>query len=206
MMDNRRYAMVLRQRSQQSDEDLMSRVARGDQDAFRQLASRYARKSFALAKRIAANDEDAEEIVQEAMIRVWTTAPRWRPEAAFQTWLYRIVINLCLNQCRRKPFAPLDEAGDPADPSASVADELERQQTDRLVANAIARLPERQQMVLILTYYEGFSNAETAEMMDTSVSSVESLLVRAKRALRAQLGGLLDRKIENGRPRSLAHP
>jgi RNA polymerase sigma-70 factor, ECF subfamily len=184
-----------------SDEELMLRVAGGDKAAFRCLAGRHTKRTFALARRITGNDEDAEEIVQEAMIRVWTAAPRWRPDAAIKTWIYRITVNLCLNRRRQKRFAPLDEAGDYPDPAPSAIDLLERQQVDKLVANAITGLPARQRAVLVLTYYEGLSNAETAETMGTSISSVESLLVRAKRQLRDQLGGLLDLEAEDQRLR-----
>lgn len=138
------------------------------------------------------NDADAEEIVQEAMLRVWVTAPRWRPDAAFKTWLYRVTLNLCLNRQRRKPFAPLDEACDPPDPSPTAAEELERRETDRLVAKAIDGLPDRQRAAIVLTYYEGLSNAETASMLETTISSVEALLIRAKRTLRAELAAIPD--------------
>jgi RNA polymerase sigma-70 factor, ECF subfamily len=167
-----------------SDEDLMAKAARGDESAFRCLASRHAARTSALARRMLRNDADAEEIVQEAMIRVWVTAPRWRPEAAFKTWLYRVTVNLCLNRQRQKPFAPLDDA---IDPSPTAAEALERRETERLVANAIAELPGRQRAAIVLTYYEGLSNAETASVLETTVSSVETLLVRAKRTLRTEL-------------------
>jgi RNA polymerase sigma-70 factor (ECF subfamily) len=170
-----------------SDEDLMLRVARGDERAFRRLTQRYAARSFALARRIAGNDADAEEIVQEAMLRVWINAPRWRKMAAFSTWLYRVVVNLCLNNRRRRSFASLDEAGDPADPAPGASELLEKKDVSRVVAEAIARLPERQRAAIVLTYHEGLSNAETAAILDTTVSSVEALLVRAKRRLRSKL-------------------
>jgi RNA polymerase sigma-70 factor, ECF subfamily len=170
-----------------SDEDLMLRVARGDERAFRILSRRYAARSYGLARRITANNADAEEIVQEAMLRVWVNAPRWRRMAAFRTWLYRVIVNLCLNRRRRKPFAALDEAGDPADPAPNASERLEKNEVDRAVAAAIAELPERQRAAIVLTYHEDLSNAETAAVLDTTVSSVEALLVRAKRTLRAKL-------------------
>lgn len=171
-----------------SDEDLMLRISQGDEGAFRRLAGRHAAKSFSLARRIATSDAEAEDIVQEAMIRVWSHAPRWRPEAAFRTWLYRIIVNLCLNSRRQRAFAPLHAAGDPEDPSPSAADRLLSRQTEHLVVAAIARLPERQRAAIVLTYYEGLGNVETAAVLATTVSSVEALLVRAKRALRMELG------------------
>ncbi len=170
----------------------MLSVAQGDESAFRCLVGRHAAKTFALTRRLLRNDADAEEIVQEAMLRVWTNAPRWRPDAAFTTWLYRVAFNLCLNRQRQKTFAPLDEACDPPDPSPTAADELERRETDGMVARAIAGLPDRQRAAIVLTYYEGLSNAETASVLDTTISSVEALLVRAKRSLRVELGAIPD--------------
>jgi RNA polymerase sigma-70 factor, ECF subfamily len=183
-----------------SDEELMGRVALGDEAAFRRLAGRHAAMTFALARRMLGNGADAEETVQEAMIRVWTTAPRWRPDAAFKTWLYRVTVNLCLNRRRQKPHAALDEALDPPDPSPNAEEELERRETEAQVANAIAELPERQRAAIVLTYYQGLSNAETAAVLDTTISSVEALLVRAKRTLRAGLGAAADRDVRECRP------
>ncbi len=128
----------------------MLRVAQGNEPAFRTLAGRHAAKTFALTRRVLGNDADAEEIVQEAMLRVWVTAPRWRPDAAFKTWLYRVTLNLCLNRQRRKPFAPLDEACDPPDPSPNAAEKLERRETERLVSTAIQGLPDRQRAAIVL--------------------------------------------------------
>jgi RNA polymerase sigma-70 factor (ECF subfamily) len=174
-----------------SDEALMLRVASGDRLAFRHLAERHAKKTLAIARRIAANEADAEEILQEAMIIVWTSAPRWRPDATFLTWHYRVVFNLCMDRLRQRGFAPLDDAGDPPDPAPLASETLEKEQSQRLVTQAVSRLPARQRAALVLTYYEGMSNSETADVLGTSVSSVESLLVRAKKALRKELTSVL---------------
>ena len=169
------------------DHDLMARVARGDRQAFRLLSQRHVRAALALARRISGNDAGAEEIVQEAFLRVWIHAPRWRPEAAFRTWLYRIVINLTLNERRRPSGLPLAAAGDSPDPAPGPDVALAARERDRLVSAAIEALPPRQRAAIVLTYHDGLSNAETAEVLDTSLSSVETLLVRAKRTLRAAL-------------------
>ena len=171
-----------------SDEELMRRVAGGDELAFRLLARRSVPAAIGLARRMLGNTADAEEVVQEAMLRAWTNAPRWRPEALFRTWLYRVVINLCLNRKRRAPFASLSDAGDPADPRPDAATQMERNQRDRAIASAIALLPERQRAAILLTYQEGLSNAEAAAVLGTTRSAVETLLVRAKQSLRRQLG------------------
>jgi RNA polymerase sigma-70 factor, ECF subfamily len=173
-----------------SDEVLMGRIAKGDEAAFRLLARRHAGRAVALARRVTGNDADAEEVAQEALLRVWVNAPRWRPLAAFRTWFYRIVLNLCLSRRRRVPLLPLDAVADPIDPAPDAAAALERAEADRRVAATIAGLPDRQRAAIVLTYHEGLSNAETAAILDTSVSSVETLLVRAKRTLRAKLAGM----------------
>ncbi len=95
-----------------SDEALMALVAKGDQWAYRRLAGRHLPAMLGLARRILGNSADAEEVVQEAMLRVWTHAPRWQPLAAFRTWLTRIVVNLCLDRKRRATWVALDAAGE----------------------------------------------------------------------------------------------
>jgi RNA polymerase sigma-70 factor (ECF subfamily) len=168
-----------------SDHDLMAQAARGDEGAFRILVARHTGSALGIARRILRNDARAEEIVQDAMLRVWINAPRWRPEAAFRTWLYRVVVNLCLNEKRRPADLPLAQAGDPADPAHDAGAMLEARQRDRKLAAAIDALPPRQRAAIVLTYQEALGNAEAAAVLDISVSGLEALLVRAKRALRA---------------------
>ena len=170
-----------------SDEELMSRIAAGDEPAFRVISRRYAARALRLARRILGNEADAEEVVQEALLRLWVNAPRWRPAAAFRTWFYRVVVNLCLNRKRRAPFAAIDDVDEPADPGLDPMAQLEARQSERLVAAAIAALPERQRAAIVLTYQEGLANVETAAVLGTTVSGVETLLVRARRSLRKTL-------------------
>lgn len=172
---------------EESDESLMLRIARGDERAFRVLAPRYAVRAASLARRVSGRPADAEDIVQEALLRVWINAPRWRPEAAFRTWFYRIVFNLALNRKRRAPFSPLEAAGDPVDPALRADAALLRAEQGRRIAAAIAALPARQRSAIALTYDEELSNAEAAQVLGTSVSAFETLLVRARRSLRAKL-------------------
>lgn len=165
----------------------MARIAAGDEPAFRVIARRYASRAQGLARRILGNEADAEEIVQEALLRLWINAPRWRPAAAFRTWFYRVVINLCLNRKRRAPFAAIEDVEEPADPGLDPMAQLESRQSDRQLAAAITGLPERQRAAVVLTYHEGLPNAETAAVLGTTVSGVETLLVRARRSLRKTL-------------------
>ena len=140
-----------------------------------------------LARRILGNAADAEDVAQEAMLRVWTHAPRWQPLAAFRTWLTRVVVNLCLDRKRRRPWVALEAAGEIVDPTPGVTEKAEHDERERLLAAAIADLPARQRTAIVLTYSEGMSNAQVADILDTSVSAVETLLVRGKQNLRAHL-------------------
>jgi RNA polymerase sigma-70 factor (ECF subfamily) len=176
-----------------SDEALMARIARGDQPAFRALARRHLPAMVGLARRILGNAADAEDVAQEAMLRVWTHAPRWQPLAAFKTWLTRVVVNLCLDRKRRAPWVELEAAGDIVDPSPGAGEKAEVDERERTVAAAIDKLPARQRSAIMLTYGEGMSNAEVAEILDTSVSAVETLLVRGKQNLRRALGSMINK-------------
>jgi len=179
-----------------SDEALMARVARGDQAAFRELSRRHVPAMLALARRILGNAADAEDVAQEAMLRVWINAPRWRPLAAVRTWIARVVVNLCLDRKRRAPWVALEAAGEIADPSPGAEQGIEASELDRQVAAAVAKLPARQRAAVALTYNEGMSNAQVAEILDTSVSAVETLLVRARQSLRQALGHLMSEDVK----------
>lgn len=176
-----------------SDEALMARIARGDEPAFRALARRHVPAMVGLARRILGNTADAEDVAQEAMLRVWTHAPRWQPLAAFRTWLTRVVVNLCLDRKRRAAWVDLDKAGEIVDPALGPGDLAEADERERLLSAAIEKLPARQRTAIVLTYSEGLSNAQVAEVLDTSVSAVETLLVRGKQNLRRALGGVIDK-------------
>ena len=175
-----------------SDEALMARVAKGDQGAYRTLTGRHLPAMLGLARRILGNAADAEDVVQEAMLRVWTHAPRWQPLAAFRTWLTRIVVNLGLDRKRRAPWIALEAAGEIVDKAPGAAEQSETDERERLVAEAIEELPARQRTAIVLTYNEGLSNAQVAEILDTTVSAVETLLIRGKQNLRRALRNLID--------------
>jgi RNA polymerase sigma-70 factor, ECF subfamily len=170
-----------------SDEALMARIGRGERAAFAVLARRYAAVCAALATRVLGNRSDAEDVAQEALLRVWTNAPRWQPVAKFRTWLTRIVINLCLDRKRHAPWVALEAAGELPEPGRDPAAQYESNERERLLADAIGQLPIRQRAAIVLVYREGMSHAEAAEILDTTVSAVETLLARGKTALRSAL-------------------
>jgi RNA polymerase sigma-70 factor (ECF subfamily) len=175
-----------------SDEALMARIAKGDERAYRQLVRRHLPAMLGLARRILGNSADAEDVAQEAMLRIWTHAPRWQPLAALRTWLTRVVVNLCLDRKRRAPWVALEAAGEIVDPARDASEQAESDERERLVAVAIEELPARQRSAIVLTYSEGMSNAQVAEILDTTVSAVETLLVRGKQNLRRTLGDVID--------------
>ena len=176
-----------------SDEALMARVARGDERAFQLLSRRHLPAMLGLARRILGNAAESEDVAQEAFLRVWTHAPRWQPLAQFRTWLTRIVVNLCLDRKRRAPWVDLEEAGDIVDPTPGISETAEADERQSMVTAAINKLPARQRDAIMLTYSEGMSNAQVAEILGTSVSAVETLLVRGKQNLRRTLGDLIDK-------------
>ncbi|MDR4306513.1 sigma-70 family RNA polymerase sigma factor [Chelatococcus sambhunathii] len=173
------------------DDALMARVAAGDQRAFARLVARHGPKAQALAHRFTGSAAEAEDIVQEAFWRVWRAAERWRPGGAkVSTWLHRIVVNLCVDRERRQrirrflPFADtFDPPSDDPDPEHELSDrdEIERVRED------IKALPARQRAALLLSADGERSNADIAKMLGSSEKAVESMLVRARRTLRAKL-------------------
>jgi len=178
-----------------SDEALMAAIGQGDQRAFALLVDRHGRRATALAARITLNRSDAEEVVQEAFLRVWVKAPGWRPQAAagdaqFATWFRRVLVNLCIDRRRRPVNEGLDQMPEIEDERPSAADVMASKQTAKRVADAVAELPERQRAALALCHFEGVSNIEAASMLGLSVGAVESLLVRARRALKTSLADL----------------
>ncbi|MGC1894957.1 MAG: RNA polymerase sigma factor [Pseudolabrys sp.] len=176
-----------------SDEALMARVARGDERAFQLLSRRHLPAMVGLARRILGNAGEAEDVAQEAFIRVWTYAPRWQPLAQFRTWLTRVVVNLCLDRKRRARWVDLDAAGEVVDPAPRADEKAESNEREQMLTAAIDKLPARQRSAIMLTYVEGMSNAQVAEVLGTSVSAVETLLIRGKQNLRRTLGGVIDK-------------
>lgn len=181
---------------QDDDSILIQRVASGDHRSYQTLVERHLRHAVTVAYRVLFDRADAEEVAQEAFLRVWQHAARWRPDggASFRTWLNRVVVNLCIDRKRRPSMTALEDQPDPVDPQATPYEaHLAGETSDRLAA-ALQRLPERQRAAIVLCYWEGESNIAAAEALGISVGALESLLVRAKRSLRDELSPLLGSK------------
>ena len=173
------------------DEDavLLARFAAGDQSAARALTEQLLPGALRQAWRILGDRTEAEDVAQDAMLRLWRQAAEWRSgEARVSTWLYRVVHNLCIDRIRRRrPSVAVEDAPEPVDPEPSVLTRMARSETGRSVAAAIAELPERQRQAVVLRHFEGWSNPQIGAALDCSVEAVESLLARARRALAARL-------------------
>jgi len=151
------------------------------------LMQRHLPAALALASRMSGRPEDAEEIAQDAFLKVWVHAARWQADgqARFPTWLYRVVYNLSIDRKRLKPFVALEEEDDTVDTGPDGAEIFERGEAERVLHGGLASLPDRQRAAVSLCYLGEASMAEAAEIMGLSVSAVESLLVRGRRALKA---------------------
>ena len=171
----------------QSDGALMLQVARGDQMAFRGLVDDQGAKLFGLAYRMLVDRALAEDVVQEAFLRLWRQADRWRPEARLSTWLYRVVYNLCVDELRARQRLSDEEPPDRADPTDGPLVAKQREQTAEQVNAAISALPLRQRVALTLVYHQELNNSDAAKVMDVTVEALESLLVRGRRKLRQEL-------------------
>ena len=174
---------------EKTDRDLLVRAAAGDQAAFAILVRRHQSRVLNLAYRFSRDRQDAEDLAQEVFFKVWRHARSFRGQAAFSTWLYRLAVNTCLNFRQRKKTRPdpLTLTKDIESTAETAADGLEARQRENLLDQAMAALPPRQKMALILAGFEGKSYEEIASVMEVSVPAVESMLFRARRNLAASL-------------------
>lgn len=172
------------------DAALLKSIGQGSHHAFAALVQRHNERFYRLAYRYMANREMAEDIVQDAFLKLWETPDKWSADkgAQFTTWFYRIVVNLCLDHKKKKrelldedaTFKAVDN-GDTPDSQAM------RREEQSLLEQAIQSLPITQQSALNLCVYEELSNQEAAEIMGTSLKAVQSLIMRAKTTLKQQL-------------------
>ena len=171
------------------DEELLRRVAGGDRSAFALLMRRHASPMLALAQRTTGNAADADDVVQEAFIKVWTQVSAWRPEggAKFSTWFYRVVLNASLDRCRRKMGQPLDEVEAMADLGPGGFENSVMAQQRRMIVQAMDQVSDKQREALTLFYFGELSAPSAAQVLDVSLSSFESLLFRGKAALKQAL-------------------
>jgi len=169
------------------DSTLIARVSRGEPSAARMLVATKLPRMLALATRMLRDGAEAEDVTQEAFLRVWRTAAAWQPgRARFDTWLHTVVLNLCRDRLRKRRDISSDLLAEVADPAPDAQADLIESERGRAVAAAIAGLPERQREAILLVHYQDLSGAEAAAVLEVSAEALESLLARARRTLRAQ--------------------
>lgn len=175
-----------------ADDALFVLFANGDGQAAAELTARLGPRAYGTAFRVLGNRAEAEDVTQEAMVRLWRIAPEWEQgKAKVSTWLYRVVMNLCIDLKRRQRggHVDLDAVPEPEDPALSAAETLQEQARWDALQGALMQLPERQRQAVVLRHIEELSNPEIAGVMDISVEAVESLTARGKRALARALAG-----------------
>lgn len=172
----------------------MKRAGSGDRSAASALVEKHTEKIYAVCFRMLGTRQAAEDAVQETFLRLWRHAANWRPQGAkFETWLYRVAMNICLDQLRkRKREAPEDAAPERADPAPGPDQEVFAGQRRFAIDAALDGLPERQRMAIVLCHYQEKTNIEAAKIMGVSVDALESLLARGRRALRVRLAPMRD--------------
>lgn len=172
----------------QEDSRLMVAVAQGDKDAFTEIVTRHLNAVIHFALRYVGRRSDAEDVAQEAFIRMWKNAANWEPKGfSLRSWLYRITYNLCIDELRRrKPVTAVNDEDLPAS-GDQPDDGLYRDQQQQKVAIALNDLPERQRTAITLCVYQAMSNRDAAGVMEISIEALESLLSRARRALRNKM-------------------
>jgi RNA polymerase sigma-70 factor (ECF subfamily) len=188
--------------SELSSEDLMARIAKGDDSAFEILVNRHQVSILNLIYRFIGDRTQAKDLAQEVFIRVWQSAKSYEPKAKFTTWLYRITANLCFNElksARRRRWFQFHRSNEDnegnieetfSDGSPTAEDLLLEKERSRQISDALQSLPDNQRMALVLKRYDDLTYAEIAQIIGCSVSAVESLLVRAKKTLQKKLSFL----------------
>ena len=182
------------------DVALMKRIADGDERAFQELVERHQNAVVGTVARMLGDPTEAEDIAQLAFLRIWKHAKRWRPEAKFTTYLFTITRNLVFNESRRrsrrKEVSSEEREEDSGFQMAAESrhgpeEETMKLEMHRQIDRAIATLPEAQRTAVILYSYESLPYEEIAGVLNTSVSSVKSLLFRARTTLREKLATYL---------------
>ncbi len=178
---------------EKDDPELLALVQQGSGQAFAALVERHAERFYRLAYRFLQDRAAAEDVVQDAFLKLWENPASWQPErgSKFTTWFYRIVVNLCLDLKKKKAAVPLENAPELADEREAADESLMRSQARRILEREIAALPERQRTALNLCFDEGLSNQEAAEVMGLKLKALQSLIMRAKATLKERMKAYL---------------
>ena len=171
-------------KKKQDDNVLLVAFAKGDRSAAQQLTERLMPKIYSHAYYRLGNIADAEDVTQEAFLKLWKIAPNWKHDnAQVSTWLYRVVYNLCKDRYRRATLKNLSSTQEATHVTQSPTDKIDAQYRQKALYDAMSMLPENQRLAIQLRHIDELSNPEIAEVMELSVEAVESLTARGKRKL-----------------------
>lgn len=175
----------------EEDARLLQHVCEGNRQAFASLVRKHTGRFYRVAYRFTANRADAEDMVQQAFIKLWERPQMWEADrnVAFTTWFHRVVMHLCLDHQKKKRPLPLADDSWIEDDRQSQEMALLEDERQQLLETEIAALPERQRIALNLCFYENMSNQEAADIMDIRLKALQSLLMRAKMTLKERLKG-----------------
>jgi RNA polymerase sigma-70 factor (ECF subfamily) len=179
--------------AEKDDQELLGSIQDGNHSAFAELVGRHTERFYRLAYRYVQSKETAEDIVQEAFLKLWEDPGRWQParNTKFSTWFYRVVVNLCLDMQKKKRPVELDEDMPLLDEREAADEAMIRAEQERILEKEIGALPERQRTALNLCFDAGLSNQEAAEVMGINLKALQSLIMRAKTALKERMKNYL---------------
>lgn len=171
-----------------SDDALMARIAARQADAFREAVEAHASRAHRIAYRMLTDASEAEDIAQETMLRLWDHAGRWRPGGpGVAAWVTRVASNLCLDRIRRRRFTSDESVPERVDQAPLADAQIAAEQARAATVAAVQALPANQRAAIVLTYYEELSNIAAAGALDMNLKAFESLLFRARAALKLAL-------------------
>ncbi len=168
------------------DESLIYQIGERSHAAFATLVRRHTNRFYRMAYRLSSNKNDAEDIVQEAFLKIWDRPKLWDPRkgAKFTTWFYKVVINLCFDHNKKKRPLGLPEGMELVDENPGQEALVDAHHKEVMLERFIRELPERQQLALNLCFYEGLPHNEAAKIVGVKVKALQSLLMRAKTTLK----------------------
>jgi len=172
-----------------SDEELMAQAAEGDMDAFEEVVRRNQQTALNVAYRFLGDSVLAEDVAQDAFLKILSGASRYKPTARFSTYLYNVVWHLCIDTYRKKRPESLEFGPDREQEGLGPVETALAGEQQALVWEAVQSLPPRQRMAVVLKQFEGMSYEDIARALDCSPTAVDALLVRAKRKLKDMLEG-----------------
>jgi RNA polymerase sigma-70 factor, ECF subfamily len=181
--------------SDQPEIEWMRRIREGDMEAFRLLVEAHQARVIGTISKMLGSETEAEDLAQQVFIRVWRSAPRYKPTARFTTWLFRITRNLVFNEMRRRRhFVDHgEETTEPIERPEREPDQvLLEEELQTAIQDAINKLPEVQRLAIVLRRYEELPYEEIAKIIGTTVPAVKSILFRARAELRERLAKYLE--------------